>query len=74
MKARGEEKGERRKVINRSRKSCKIMRRIAKEYPTRLIHIAKRYSFHATMHLPPDLRVCLSRTGGFTEKKVKLIF
>lgn len=65
---------EKRKVINKSRKSCKIMRSVAKEYPARLIHIAERYSYYATMHLlPPPLRVCLSRTGGFTKVTVKLI-
>lgn len=67
------EREERREVINRSRKSCNIMRHVAKEYLARLIHIAKRYSFHATMHLPAPLRLGLSRTGGFTTKEVRPI-
>jgi len=65
-----EHEGERRKVINRSRKSCKIMRRVAKEYPARLIHIAKGCSSHATMHLLPLLRLGLSRTGGFNTARM----
>ena len=62
---------QRRETINRSRKWCNIIKRhVAREYPLRRIHIAKRYSSHATMHLPPRLRVCLSRTGGFTMENV----
>ena len=68
-KGRGErrEAKKRREVINRSRKCCNIVRHVAEEYPARLIHTAKMYSSHATMHLLPPLRAGLSRAGGFTK-------